>query len=136
MDPDYPGLSSLAGTSFSINGRAFGGLGWVLATDVSADDLWELVKPTESGVSDAAQQSSILQLSPIPASAGDELWISSDITETISLLIRDVQSKPMASINFRGSAVIITDDWPTGSYVAEWRSAKHSGATRFMIVSH
>lgn len=133
--PDYPGMSSLAGTSFSINGRAFGGLGWVLATDVSADDLWELVKPTESGVSDGAQQSSILRLSPIPVVAGDAIRISCDIAETFSLLIRDVQSKLVTSINFQRSAVIHTDGWPTGSYVAEWRSAKHSGTTRFMIVS-
>lgn len=73
--PAYPGESSLAGTSFSINGRAFGGLGWVLETNASASDLWELVKPSSNSILEPGG-SATATCHPNPILSGQRLSIA------------------------------------------------------------
>lgn len=131
--PDYPGLSSLAGTSFSINGRAFGGLGWVLSTNVSADDLWELVKPTESSISETSQGESLLRIAPVPASSGSYLRLTSSSSEGISIAVRDAQGRLMDTYRFTNTLTIGTGTWSAGSYFAYWQCGSRSGTVPFII---
>lgn len=131
--PDYPGMSSLAGTSFSIGNRAFGGLGWVLSDNSSHFDLWELVKPTNTGTSEEQSTLPVVRLYPVPADPGDGLLITTLMTGPINAELINSLGQNVMSWTFVSTYTMATEGLAPGPYVIRWQQGGMSGQLRCVI---
>lgn len=131
--PAYPGLSSLAGTSFTIHGRAFGGLGWVLDTDQSAPDLWELVKNSSIGIGEMSSLDGPM-LYPNPVLSGTILYINGLYLRDAELAFVDLLGRTVpASSNADGT--IMVPKTLSGPNVLKWRQGSNWGSLKFFVVA-
>ncbi len=131
--PEYPGLSSLAGTSFSINGRAFGGLGWVLATNASANDLWELVKPSHTDIDEVTTGTPLISITPNIAVAGSICHVFTTECEPIVLYLIDGRGAIAHAIRFTRDHAFSTAGLAAGNYRAIWRARTKTGTLSFTV---
>jgi N-acetylneuraminic acid mutarotase len=133
--PAYPGESSLAGTSFSIAGRAFGGLGWLLSDNTSRSDLWELVKPNSIGFDEYGMSATGVRVFPVPALNATHVNFSSGSNEIVNMEVFDPQGRSIASFRFLGSHALDVGAFATGTYVARWSSGGSAGHSTFEVVA-
>ena len=131
--PAYPGESSLAGTSFSINNRAFGGLGWRLSDDSSRSDLWELVKPDNTGVDEMDAGQDGLTVFPDPSSLSGPLTVHSGSPDLIHAQLLDIHGREVKQWSFQREILLDLSDLPTGPYVIRWHSAGSTGNKRVIL---
>lgn len=131
--PTYPGESSLAGTSFSIHYRAFGGLGWRLDDNTSRPDLWELAKPDNSGISDLDGTKSSLHIYPVPASNGGAVTIQTESSDLVHAQLVNMQGAQLMQWDFRNEMQIDLRNIPAGSYLISWQCARSTG-NKLLIV--
>jgi len=133
--PTYPGESSLAGTSFSISGRAFGGLGWLLSDNTSKEDLWELVKPSKTGIDDRISMVHSVRVFPSPTPRHTPVLFSSDSNDRVDVLVHDMKGVLVASFNFMHSHTFEAGDLASGSYTIRWNTAGQIGQQSLMVLS-
>lgn len=131
--PAYPGESSLAGTSFSINNRAFGGLGWRLTDDTSRSDLWELVKPDNTGVDELGVNDEGLFIFPVPSKRTEVLTVRSGSNELIHAQLLDIRGCAVKSWSFREEAQLDLSSLSPGAYVIRWHSERSTGNKRLIM---
>lgn len=131
--PAYPGESSLAGTSFSIQNRAFGGLGWRLDDNTSRSDLWELAKPDISGINDLNGSKYDVQVYPVPCSNSGSVTIRTESSDLVHAQLVNMQGAQLMHWDFRNECQIDLRNTPAGSYLISWRFARSTG-TKLLIV--
>lgn len=129
--PAYPGATAMAGTSFSIGNRAFGGLGWDLASDLSHSDLWELVKPGNVSTAEYHSESNMI-ISPNP-SGDDDIRIETSASGLVSAKLMSYDGRFLGAWTFQHKLVVPTDRLAPGAYLISWSQGDSQGTTRILI---
>lgn len=127
----YPGATAMAGTSFSIGNRAYGGLGWDLATDLSHSDLWELIKPGNVSVSEQATATNII-VSPNPAGS-DGFRIESRRSGLIGAKLLTCDGRLLSEWYFQNALHVPTAQLEKGAYLITWVQDETQGSTRIIV---
>ena len=130
--PSYPGATAMAGTSFSIGNRAYGGLGWDLATDLSHSDLWELIKPGNLSVADQSSETNII-ISPNPAGS-DGFRIDSPKSGAINVRLLSHDGRMIAEWGFQHMLHVPTDRLAPGVYLISWSQGDAQGTARIIVI--
>jgi N-acetylneuraminic acid mutarotase len=131
--PSYPGESSLSGTSFSINNRAFGGLGWRLDDNTSRSDLWELVKPDNTGVDDLNSAEDVLSIFPEPSSRSGPLTVRIGSNDLVHAQLLDLHGCEVERWTFKRETQLHLSNLAPGVYVIRWRTAGSTGSKRVIL---
>ncbi|MFZ1692573.1 MAG: T9SS type A sorting domain-containing protein, partial [Flavobacteriales bacterium] len=127
----YPGATAMAGTSFSIGNRAYGGLGWDLATDQSHSDLWELIKPGNVSVAEQDIATNIF-ISPNPAGS-DGFRIESRVGGVINARLLSSDGRLLDEWGFQHSLHVPTARLAKGTYLVSWRQGNAQGTARIIV---
>lgn len=129
--PSYPGATAMAGTSFSIGNRAYGGLGWDLATDLSHSDLWELIKPGNVSIAEQTEDSNMI-ISPNPA-GDDGFRIESQAGGVATARLLSSDGRLLNSWTFQVALHVPTERLAPGAYLIAWSQGDAHGSSRIII---
>lgn len=129
--PDYPGATAMAGTSFSIGNRSFGGLGWDLATDLSHSDLWELVKPDQTAISEA-NAADVIHVHPNPAD-GMGFRIVAEKPGSVNATLISSDGRVVRSWSFNGMSAVPQHEITPGAYILQWRQNGSVGTIKVIM---
>ena len=132
--PDYPGATAMAGSSFSIGNRSFGGLGWDLATGFSHSDLWELVKPDHVSIDGPNDEVITTTIYPNPVLQGGMIEFRTSLQGKGSLRIfNDLGALLIDIAPISTGRTISTTDLAPGTYMAEWNMEDKMGVLVFVV---
>jgi hypothetical protein len=127
---DYPGESGWGGATFTINGRAFGGLGRVaFPTNSFHTDFWELVHENSTSVEGPAT-AGVLTIAPNPVEDGVVYLTNVSMEVGMGrITILDASGRVVQEITYTGDRAIVVEPHCAGLYTLVLRD--ESGVIKY-----
>lgn len=128
--PSYPGQSLYTASTFTLNGTAYFGFGFITGSGTYTGDFWKL-NGNANSVDELPAAEDRVQLFPNPVEAGEDVMM--DLEGIWSYELYDIQGR-MAAMGVVERKRISTDGLASGSYELQlWSHDNQRRVTRLIV---